>query len=406
MSLTFRTLTLALALAVLSPCLSAKDQLRPAVGKPLQDAQKLMKDGQASAALAEIDKAARVGKLSDYESFIITQMRGSALSAAGKPVAAAVEFEKVLAAGRLPQDEALRIREALVGTYLRAKQYPKAIQAIQAYEKAGGSRPDVLAYLPQAYYLAGDFPQAATESAKRIQAMEKAGKKPTEQQLQIFASSYAKSGNMKGYSQALERMVRYYPKPQYWADVIQRTARKPGFSRSLDLDVMRLLRATDNLKAETEYMEMAQLALQANLPGEAKAIVEEGARKKILGQGDARSQERQGRLKKLITDRIAEDRKTMAAADAEIARAATGDPLVRQGLAYVTYGNHEKGLKMMEQGIAKGGLKAPDIAKLHLGYAYFLAGDKAKANDSLKSVGGSDGSRDFARLWRILIAQS
>ena len=37
-----------------------------------------------------------------------------------------------------------------------------------------------------------------------------------------------------------------------------------------------------------------------------------------------------------------------------------------------------------------------------IAYAYYLAGDKAKAQAALKTVGGTDGSADFARLWMIL----
>lgn len=39
---------------------------------------------------------------------------------------------------------------------------------------------------------------------------------------------------------------------------------------------------------------------------------------------------------------------------------------------------------------------------LHLGYAYHLSGDKAKAQAALKQVQGKDGSADFARLWVIV----
>ena len=70
------------------------------------------------------------------------------------------------------------------------------------------------------------------------------------------------------------------------------------------------------------------------------------------------------------------------------------------GLAYVTYGEAVKGLKMMEAGIRKGGLRFPDQAQLRLGYAYYYAGDKAKAKAAFAKVAGKDGARDLARLWR------
>ncbi|MGQ0529664.1 MAG: hypothetical protein ACT4PG_07570 [Panacagrimonas sp.] len=395
-------LSLGLAFSLSLPAQAQKDALRPAVGKPLQEAQKLIQDKKFKDAMGPIAEAEMVGKLSDYESFVIAQMRGAASAGAGDAVGAAAAFEKVLAAKRLPPEEQLRITEAVAGTYLRAKQYPKAIQWIQTYKAAGGTKPEVLNFLPQAYYLSGDFQKSAQESAAGVAEAEKAGRKPSEEQLKLLASSLIKINNMTGYTQTLEKLVRYYPTPEYWADVIQRTATKPGFSRNLDLDMYRLLRATGNLKQSKDYMEAVQLSVQAGLPGEAKAILDEGFEKKLLGVGTAAETERQNRLKALVEKRFAEDKKIIASTDAQAAKAASGDPLVKTGLAYVTYGDAQKGLPMMEQGIAKGELKFPDQAKLHLGYAYYYADNKAKAQTALKQVKGTDGSADFAKLWSIL----
>jgi hypothetical protein len=66
----------------------------------------------------------------------------------------------------------------------------------------------------------------------------------------------------------------------------------------------------------------------------------------------------------------------------------------------VSLGEVDKGIAMIEQGIAKGGLKRTDDAKLRLGMA-LLAKNKAKAQQALRSVGGSDGAADIARLWVV-----
>lgn len=401
----FYPLLLALMFLSASAAHAQKDSLRPAVGKPLQEAQKLIQAKKFKEALKPIGVAEKVGSLTEYEAFVTAQMRGAALSGAGDATGAAAAFEKVLAAKRLPPEEQLRITEAVAGTYLQAKNYPKAIQWIQAYRAAGGTNPQMLNLLPQAYYLSGDYQKAAQTSASAVAAAEKAGSKPTEEQLKLLASSLTKVKDMNGYTQALEKLVKYYPTPAYWADVIQRTATRPGFSRNLDLDMYRLLHATGNLSQAKDYMEATQLAVQAGLPGEAKAILDEGFNKQILGVGDASTTERQNRLKALVEKRYADDRKTIASTDADAAKAPSGDPLVKTGLAYVTYGDAAKGLPMMEQGIKKGQLKYPDQSRLHLGYAYYLAGDKAKAQQALKNVKGTDGSADFARLWSIVVAQ-
>lgn len=397
--------TLGLSLLAPLPASAQKDSLRPAVGKPLQEAQKLVQAKKFKEALGPIGQAEKVGGLTAYEGFVVNQMKGAALAGAGDANGAAAAFEKVLAAKRLPAEEQLRITEAVAGTYLRAKNYPKAIQWIQAYKADGGTKPDVLGFLPQAYYLSGDYKKAAAETQALVTATEKAGGKPGEDQLKLLASSHQKNNDMVAYTGTLEKLVRYYPTPEYWADVIQRTATKPGFSRNLDLDMYRLLRATGNLSQAKDYMEAVQLAVQAGLPGEAKAILDEGFEKKILGTGDASQTERQNRLKALVEKKYSEDQKIIASTDGEAAKAPSGDPLVKTGLAYVTYGNAQKGLPMMEAGIKKGALKNAEQSKLQLGYGYYYAGQKDKAKAALKDVKGTDGSADFARLWTILASQ-
>jgi len=60
---------------------------------------------------------------------------------------------------------------------------------------------------------------------------------------------------------------------------------------------------------------------------------------------------------------------------------------------------------MMEQGMKKGGIRHPDDARLHLGYAYQLAGQAQKAVHAFKTVQGGDGAAALARLWIIRIGQ-
>eukprot|EP00456_Euglypha_rotunda_P010321 TRINITY_DN12572_c0_g1_i7.p1 TRINITY_DN12572_c0_g1~~TRINITY_DN12572_c0_g1_i7.p1 ORF type:complete len:162 (-),score=27.67 TRINITY_DN12572_c0_g1_i7:189-674(-) len=148
-----------------------------------------------------------------------------------------------------------------------------------------------------------------------------------------------------------------------------------------------------------DYMEAAQLALQAGYPAEAKAFVDEGYAKKLLGDGPDAS--RHQRLKDLIAKKLVEDQATLAEGEKAAAAQPTGDALVATGFNLVTYGQSDKGLQLMQQGIAKGGLKAADQAKLHLGVAQIFAGKKADAAKTFAGVGGTDGSKSLARLWAI-----
>ena len=69
------------------------------------------------------------------------------------------------------------------------------------------------------------------------------------------------------------------------------------------------------------------------------------------------------------------------------------------GVNYLYEGNADKGVKLIEQAIKKGGLRRPDDAKLRLGEALMHAGRKQRGVQVMREVKGADGTADLARLW-------
>ncbi len=381
---------------------AGKQTISAEVGAPLQEAQKALQSKNYKEASAKISaaEAAGKGKLTSYESFVIEQLKSSAALGQGDYKSALAAYDQILASTELPEGEKVQRLDAYVKIAYTAKDYAKTAEAIQKYKAAGGTSPDTLGLYAQSLYLAGKYKEAGAELTSQINALEAAGKKPTDTQLQLLASCALKQNDMNAYAAALEKIVTFTPKPEYWLDLIVRTGNKAGFSPALTLDTYRLRKATGTMEKTGDYMEAAQLALQAGYPAEAKGFVDEGYSKKLLGEGaDA---PRHQRLKDLVAKKLAEDQATLAEGEKAAAAQATGDALVATGFNLVTYGQNDKGLHLIQQGIAKGGLKAPEQAKLHLGVAQVLAGKKSEANKTFAGVGGTDGSKDLARLWTLV----
>ncbi len=379
----------------LSGIARAEDTLRLEVGKPMQAAQDLIKAQKYKEALARIRDAEGVPNRTAYENFIIERMRAAAATGAGDTDTAVKSYEAILNTGKLSAPEQLKIMEALAGTYYRARDYGRATTWVQSYLKNGGSSPQVRILQAQAMYLAGDASSAAKEVSAMILADEKSGATPAENLLQLLASCQQKTNDTAGYIATTERLLRYHPKPEYWADIISRIRAKPGFPDRALLDVYRLQQASDNLKDGAAYVEFAQLAIQDGFPAEAKKIIAEGYDRKLLGTGAdaARHKRLQDLASRMASDdRVALDQNKTADKDAIM--------LVNNGYAYVTHGEVDKGVGMMERAIAKGGLKRPEDATLHLGLAYLQSGNRAKALQTLKSL-TKNGSvvGDLARLW-------
>jgi hypothetical protein len=371
--------------------------VRSEVGKPLQAAQELLKAKKYKEALAKVQEADGVAGKTPYEAFMIERIRGSIATASGDMAQAARSFEAILASGRLSAGDQVKFMQALGGLYYQLKDYPKAIVWFARYAQSGGDDPKIRAMLAQTYYLNNEFARAAKELQGQIHAEEKAGNKPSEDQLQLLANCAIKQNDKEGYTAALEKLVAYYPKKEYWADLLNRVQAKPGFADRLSLDVFRLKLALGQLNAAADYMEMSQLALQAGFPAEAQKIVEQGFKADALGAGADAA--RHKRLRDLAVKTAADDLKTMAQGEAEAGKSKEGIGLVNLGFAYVTAGQFDKGIGLMEQGIRKGGIKRIDDAKLHMALAYLWAGQKPNAIQMFKSVQGADGTADLAHYW-------
>ncbi len=371
--------------------------VRPEIGKPLQAAQEMMKAKKYKDALAKIRETDAVGGKTPAEQLLIDGTRASAAQMAGDYDTAAKSFEAVLASGKLGPAESKNIIMALPSLYFQTKNWPQAIAALNRQLKDYGDDPKARAYLLQAYYQSGDFAKVQKEVAASISDAEKAGRAPTEESLQMLANAALRQNDKAGYVIAMEKLVANYPKKDYWTDLLTRVRSKPGFAERLSHDLYRLKMATGQKLGTDDYMEMAQLALQAGAPAESLKIIETAYKSGSFGSGAEAS--RQKRLKDLADQKAADFAANSEKNEAEAVRNKDGDTLVNLGFAYVAAGKTDKGLALMNQVIKDGTLKRVDDAKLHLGYAYLIAGKKAEAVKAFNSVQGKDGTAELARYW-------
>ena len=378
----------------------AADTVRAEVGTPLQAAQALMKQGKNKEALAKLREADNVSGKSAQESYLIEKVRAAAASAAGDHETAAKSLEALIASGKLPAAEREKYAEGLIGIYMRAREFGKANEAINRALKERDD-PKLRAYLIQNYYSMGNFALAQKELASDMAAQEKAGRTPSENQLGMLANLYIKSGDKVAYVKTIEKLTANYPNVNNWTDLLNRVSTKPNFSNRLTVDIYRLKLANNLLKKPSDYVEMAQLVIQAKAPAEALKVIDKGYKSAILGVGAEAP--RHQRLKDLATTRLADSNKTLAADEAALVKAKDNDGLLAMGYGLVQAGQADKGLAMMLAAIKAGGLRNPEDAKLHLGEAYAAAGKKPLAIATLKTVGGTEGEAELARYWIMAI---
>ena len=390
------TLATAALLTLGASSMSHAQGVRAEIGKPLQQASELLRAGKAREALAKAREADAVGGKTAAEQLLIDRMKAAAAQRANDFPTAIAALEAVHP--KVSGAEAGQIAEQLAAAYAQTRNNAKATEWANRAAAAGNNSATLRQLQQFLLSNSGDFNAIARDSAAAVQAAEQAGRRPAEDDLLRLADAQNRLGQTNAYVATLEKLLLNYPKKDYWNAYLGRLARKSGFSQRLELDVLRLRLASGTLTKTEEYMEMAQLSLQAGFPAEARRIVEQGYANKLLGTGAEAG--RHQRLRDLAVKQEADSKASIGNLATEAEQAKDGDALVKWGYAYVTRGEFDKGIALIQRGLAMPGLKRPDEARLRLGMAQIQSPKtRAAGLQTLRSVRGTDGTADIARLW-------
>jgi Tfp pilus assembly protein PilF len=388
------------AVAQVAPVLPA---LRDELVAPLRSAQELLAGKKYAEALSELAATDKVTGKTAVETYYIERMRAAAASGAGDTQQSTRSLEAVIASGQTPKAEQPALIEALAAGHYNLKQYAQAAQWASRYFESGGTNADMLLMMAQSLYLAGDFRSAVRELLVLQRAQQAAGVNTPEPQLDMLAGSYIKLQDDAGYMQVLEQLLRSYPRADYWADLLVRLERRPGFSGALVIDLFRLQFAANALGEASEYLELAQLAVQAGYPAEAMKALDAGFAAGVLGKGEGG--DRHARYRLQVGERALAEFKALDAPERQPSLTSNADAMFKLGYLWFTQGRSDAGLALMQQALDAGQMERPAQARLRLGAAYFQAGNKPRARELLQaaqSEGGTDGTADLARLWGIL----
>ena len=382
-----------------TPAAAPADTVRPEIFKLLDPAAvKTSMDAKNYADVqSRIDQAAATPALTPYETFVINRLRVALGSTTNNPAMAMPALEAVIESGKLDKKSQGDFIQALANYHYNAKDYPNAIKWFTRYQTETGDVASVRPYIIRAYYFGNDFARAKQELMSDLTAKQQAGQTPTLEELQLLANTGSKSKEPATYLIAMENLVRYYPSDDYWIDLLGRVQGKAGYSDRFALDVLRLQYKAVSIMPERDYSDMAEIALTNAFPTEAKKVLDDGYAKGVLGKGGNAAKHK--KLRDQANKAAADDVKNIASGEAAASKSKDGTGLVNLGYAFVTMDQFDKGIDLIQKGIAKGGLKRPEDAKLRLGYSLAMAGKKDEAIKVLETVQGGEGVSDLARYW-------
>ena len=365
--------------------------------KAVQDAANAKKWDES---LAKIQEAKALPNLTAFDKYILAQFETQAYVAKQNYPKAADAIEAQLETGKGTAADQAKLQKTLISVYYQTKNYPKAAEAGLKTVKAGAADAETYTLIAQSYYLQGKYQDTVKFLNEYVSDQEKRGQTPKEQTLQLVSDSYNKLDNNNGATATLEKLVSYYPKPNYWNNLLYTLMRAEGNTDRITLNIYRLMLDTNTLKQGTDYTEMAQLALEQGTPCEAQRVVEKGVADNAFTE--QRDKDRNARLLDTAKKACTTDQAGIAKFETEAKSAAGGEADVRLGQAYLSFDQYDKAAEAIQRGIGKGQLKSPEEAQILLGIAQLKRKNADEATKAFKGVKGTDAKLSrLANLWAL-----
>jgi tetratricopeptide (TPR) repeat protein len=376
------------------------------LAKPLKAAQDALQAKKYPDALAKLKEAESNPKKTPYDEHVINVLAGSAYARTNDYQSAEKAFEAQANDGFTEQSELPRIIKATAQINYQLKNYDKAIEYGNRAIKGGYGDEEVNVIVGQSYYLKGDYKGTLKFFEPIVESDIKAGRTPKDQSLQLIMSSCVKTDDSACTTKALEKLVTYYPKPDYWKDLLYtlQQDRTQTQSDKNTLQLYRLMSEVDVLARADDYTEMAQLAMEQGSPGEAQHILEKGFQKGVFA--DQRTKDKNQRLLDQAKKAAAADEASLPKIEKDADAAPTGDKDVGVGLAYLGYLQYDKASDLLTKGLTKGGVKSEAEARLLLGIAQLKGGHKDDAVKSFHAVKGDPTLERLANLWSLHARQA
>jgi len=368
----------------------AQVSMRPEVAKHLQAAQVAIQSNQPEVAIQKIQEARFTPQLTEEEMMVLERLSVVAAMNAQKFDLAARSLDYLLQSQKLTAADRLSLTETMVGLSQRNKDHAKVVQWARRYAQESGKNQSIRIMKLQALVLQGLHKEVLQDM---FEVRSSVGYLAQEAELRIYAFSQKQLKDDAGYLTTLTQMVTRFPSKDYWSDLLNIMGRAPGINARMQLDLSRLMEASDTMQEGEDYLDTAQFAIKSGLPHEALRVLNQGQASGLVKDALAANA---SKLKQQAQQRAAEDDKALHLLNV----ASDNGPMLAQlGDVLLSKGQWHEAAEVYQKALSKGGLKREGEARLHCGIALIKLKQTEAAKSMLQSVTGDAFYEQMATLW-------
>lgn len=379
-------------------------QISAEASKAMLAVQQAAEAQQYAEVIAKVDEVLKIAGKTPADTLVAYQFLAHAYDKLGNRAGVLTAMQGQLDSGYPDAAEQNRLNTLMTRVAYELKDYPKAAESGSRLIRSGAADPAIYGLVGNSLFQQGKNAESAKLLGDHVAEQERGGVVPREATLNTLFSAQEKVGDKPGVTDTLERLVVHYPKPDYWKLLLFSMNRDPALTDRQVLQIYRLMQATQTLNRCGEVTEMAEISVNAGMPGEGLKVVEQGIAGKVCAE--KADQDRLQRLLATATTAATEDKAGLAKLEGEAKAAKNGELDVVLGSSLFGYGEFARSVEALSRATTKGGLKNLPEAQLMLGMAQARAGSKTEAVQTFRSIKADDPfTQRVARLWALHAAR-
>jgi tetratricopeptide (TPR) repeat protein len=363
----------------------------------IQKAQEMVDAKDYRGALDTLNRLYNPDKLTEYEQANVLNYIGFVYYNMDDINNALRSFEKLLLIPSLEPQLAKQTTLTLAQLYTMQEQYTKALSTLDKwFVMEPNPGPDQFILKAQILYNLNRYPDMIKPIETAMKVARERDKPVKEDWWNLLSFAYFQQEDYRKVRDIQKTLLENWPKARYWKTLA-------GAFTELGEDE-KLIYAYDAahtqgmLEKDTEFVTMAQLYLQAEVPYKAATLLQEK-----MDAGVVPKNEKNYRLLSQAWMLSMEDAKAIPALQAAAKLSEDGELDLRLANSYLNIGEYGECVSAANAALRKGGLKNPDNAQISLGMCLYNLRRYDDATAAFRSAARVPRSQRTANQWMRVI---
>lgn len=368
-----------------------------AVYDQIQKAQEFAEAKNYSEALRLLDRLYNPDKLTEYEQANVLNYFGFVYYSMENVPQAIDAYERMVAIPSLEPQLLKATTYTLAQLYTVEERYQTALTALDKwFLMETNPAPEPFILKAQNLYQVERYAEMIEPIENAMQVARDRGKPVKEDWYVLLNFAYFREEDYRKVRDIQKILLENWPKKRYWFSLA-------GAYTELGED-QNLIAAYDAahtqglLEKETEFVTMAQLYMQREVPYKAASLLE-----REMKSGRVSKDAKNYRLLSQAWMLSQEDARAIPALEQAARLSTDGELNVRLGNAYLNITEYRDCASAVQAGLRKGGLKNPDNAHISLGMCLYNLKQYDEARAAFRRAARFDKSRRVANQWISVI---